>query len=72
MALLACAALTLAGCHHAVTDPKDPAQSGAVKKFFDWGFGNGNDIATGLLYIPLPKTVQDAIRAAWASVPGTM
>jgi phosphate transport system substrate-binding protein len=55
------------------TDPKDPAQSAAVKKFFDWGFAHGSDIATGLLYIPLPTSVHDAIRAAWQKdVPGTM
>jgi len=47
------------------TDPKDPAQSAEVTKFFDWGFAHGNDIATKLLYIPLPKAVQDSIRAAW-------
>jgi phosphate transport system substrate-binding protein len=55
------------------TDPKDVAQSGAVKKFFDWGFAHGSDIATQLLYIPLPTSVQTAIRAAWQKeVPGTM
>jgi phosphate transport system substrate-binding protein len=55
------------------TDPKDVAQSAAVKKFFDWGFSKGTDIATQLLYIPLPATIQDAIRAAWAKeVPGGM
>ncbi len=55
------------------TDPKDVNQSAAVKKFFDWGFAHGSDIATQLLYIPLPKNVQDAIRAAWQKdVPGTM
>jgi phosphate transport system substrate-binding protein len=55
------------------TDPKDVGQSAAVKKFFDWGFAHGSDIATKLLYIPLPSTVQNAIRAAWQKeVPGTM
>jgi phosphate transport system substrate-binding protein len=55
------------------TDPKDVAQSAAVKKFFDWGFSKGGDIATQLLYIPLPESVQDAIRAAWKKdVPGGM
>jgi phosphate transport system substrate-binding protein len=54
------------------TDPKNEKQSAAVKKFFDWGFAHGSDIATGLLYIPLPASVQDAIRAAWKGVPGTM
>jgi phosphate transport system substrate-binding protein len=55
------------------TDPKDVAQSTAVKKFFDWGFSHGSDIARELLYIPLPATVQTAIRAAWQKqVPGNM
>ena len=55
------------------TDPKNPAQSGAVKKFFDWGFTHGGDIAKGLLYIPLPASVQSAIRAEWEKdVPGNM
>jgi len=55
------------------TDPKDPKQSAAVKKFFDWGFAHGNDIALQLLYVPLPEAVQNAVRAAWqAQVPGTM
>ena len=53
-------------------DPKDEKQSAAVKKFFDWGFSHGGDIAKSLLYIPLPATVQEAIRAAWKTVPGTM
>jgi phosphate transport system substrate-binding protein len=55
------------------TDPKDANQSGAVKKFFEWGFAHGNDIAEQLLYIPLPASVKDAVRAAWkAEVPGTI
>jgi phosphate transport system substrate-binding protein len=54
------------------TDPKDEKQSAAVKKFFNWGFAHGSDIAKGLLYIPLPTSVQDAIRTAWKTVPGTM
>jgi phosphate transport system substrate-binding protein len=55
------------------TDPRDSNQSAAVKKFFDWGFVHGNAIAEQLLYIPLPNSVKDAIRAAWKSeVPGTM
>lgn len=55
------------------TDPKDAKQSGAVKKFFNWGFSNGAETAKGLLYIPLPASVQEAIRATWQKdVPGTM
>lgn len=54
------------------TDPKNANQSAAVKKFFDWGFTHGDDIAMQLLYIPLPDSVHNAIRAAWKDVPGTM
>lgn len=55
------------------TDPKDANQSAAVKKFFDWGFAHGDDIAKQLLYIPLPDSVHKAIRAAWQKeVPGTI
>jgi phosphate transport system substrate-binding protein len=55
------------------TDPKDANQSAAVKKFFDWGFTHGNDIARQLLYVPLPDSVHDAIRAAWKEkVPGSI
>jgi phosphate transport system substrate-binding protein len=55
------------------TDPKDVNQSAAVKKFFDWGFAHGNDIAVQLRYIPLPESVQNAVRATWKTqVPGTM
>jgi len=49
------------------TDAKEPAQSKAVTKLFDWSFSNGNKIATDLLYVPLPVAVQNAIRAAWAA-----
>jgi phosphate transport system substrate-binding protein len=54
-------------------DPKNPNRSAAVKKFFNWGFTKGSGIAKDLLYIPLPASVHDAIRAAWQKdVPGTM
>ena len=53
-------------------DPKDEKKNAAVKKFFDWGFSHGSEVARALLYIPLPATVQDSIRAAWKNVPGTM
>ena len=46
-------------------DPKDPARSANVLKWVDWAYNNGGPIATQLEYIPLPKTVQDSVRAAW-------
>ena len=48
------------------TDPKDPAQNAAVEKFFDWGFTKGGPLATQLLYVNLPSSVQAAVRAAWS------
>ncbi len=50
------------------TDPKDPARSALVRKFFDWSYKNGSDIAAGLEYVPLPAGVQDAVRAKWSSL----
>ena len=46
-------------------DPKDPVRSASVLKFIDWAYNNGGPIATQLEYIPLPKAVQDSVRAAW-------
>lgn len=46
-------------------DSKDAARTAAVLKFFDWAYGNGSKLAQDLEYIPLPKAVQDAVRAAW-------
>ncbi len=46
-------------------DPKDAAHSLAVMKFFDWAYTNGAKQAIDLQYVPLPQTVQDAVRASW-------
>ncbi len=46
-------------------DPKDAARSANVLKWVDWAYSNGGAIATQLEYIPLPKAVQDSVRAAW-------
>jgi phosphate transport system substrate-binding protein len=48
-------------------DPKDPARSAAVMKFFDWAYKDGAAFATKLEYIPLPPAVQDAVRSNWRS-----
>ena len=34
-------------------------------KWVDWAYSNGGPIATQLEYIPLPKAVEDNVRAAW-------
>ena len=46
-------------------DPKDATRSANVMKFMDWAYNKGGPIATQLEYIPLPKAVQDSVRAAW-------
>ena len=46
-------------------DPKDPARSANVMKFFDWAYKNGGDIAKSLEYIAAAAAVQDAVRASW-------
>jgi len=47
-------------------DPKDPARSANVMKFFDWAFkSGGDDLAIGLDYIPLPEAVTERVRTAW-------
>ncbi|MFN3478896.1 MAG: phosphate ABC transporter substrate-binding protein PstS [Thermodesulfovibrionales bacterium] len=34
-------------------------------KFFDWAFNNGDAKAKELIYVPLPKSLKDKIRAYW-------
>lgn len=46
-------------------DPKEPARSANVMKFFDWAYNSGDAIASGLDYVPLPAAVKTAVRATW-------
>ncbi len=34
-------------------------------KFFDWAFRNGDNRAKGLIYVPLPTSLKNKIRAYW-------
>jgi len=52
------------------TNPKDTARSGAVVKFFDWAFTNGDAEAKKLQYVPLPAAVKASVRQAWSKVQG--
>ena len=52
------------------TDPKSPAQSKAVLKFFDWSLTNGDAIAQQLQYVPLPASVKAQVRASWKAIAG--
>ena len=46
-------------------DPKDPARSEAVTKFFGWAYANGDAIAKSLDYVPLPAPVKSSVQASW-------
>ena len=48
-------------------DPKDPAQSATVMKFFDWAYKDGGAIAEKLHYVTLPEGVVKDVRKAWAA-----
>jgi len=37
-------------------------------QFFDWAFKNGDDKAKEFIYVPLPKSLKDKIRAYWKTV----
>jgi phosphate transport system substrate-binding protein len=50
------------------TNPKDPAQSAAVLKFFGWALKNGDKAAVGLQYVPLPAAVKAKVMQSWAAV----
>ena len=49
------------------TEPKDPVAATAALKFFDWAYGNGNEAAQSLDYIPMPKNVVELVKQEWAS-----
>ncbi|MBR0683136.1 phosphate ABC transporter substrate-binding protein PstS [Roseomonas eburnea] len=47
------------------TNPTDATRSANVRRFFDWCFANGDNLAKELEYIPLPEATKTAVRAAW-------
>ncbi|NYT69147.1 phosphate ABC transporter substrate-binding protein PstS [Pusillimonas noertemannii] len=44
-----------------------PENGKEVLAFFDWAFKKGDDMAIELDYVPMPDSIADQIRAAWAS-----
>jgi len=48
-------------------NPTDADKARNVMRFFDWAYKNGDQLAKDLEYIPLPNTVKEAVRAAWAA-----
>jgi len=51
--------------------PRDPAASKQGLDFFKWAYANGDQMAEGLLYIPLPDSVTTAIEASWKQIQGS-
>jgi phosphate transport system substrate-binding protein len=51
--------------------PKDPDQSAAALKFFDWAYANGDKMAAELDYIPMPDSVVDLVHAEWKEIKDT-
>lgn len=49
---------------HKVVD--DPSKAAAVLQFFDWAYRNGASQAEQLLYVPLPTSVVQTVKAGWA------
>lgn len=44
-----------------------PASASTALKFFDWAYTQGDAMAAGLEYVPLPPAVKDLVRAQWAA-----
>jgi phosphate transport system substrate-binding protein len=47
------------------SNPVNLADSNAALKFFRWGYRHGKQMATDLLYVPMPDDVVDLIEKTW-------
>jgi phosphate transport system substrate-binding protein len=45
-----------------------PVQAAATLKFFDWAYGNGNQMAADLEYVTLPDAVKAMVRKEWSAL----
>ena len=45
-----------------------PASASNVLKFFDWALDNGDKMAEGLEYVPLPPNVKALVRKQWGEI----
>lgn len=52
-------------------NPADPAASATALKFFKWAYANGDDMAKGLDYVPLPDAAVQTIEASWKQIQGS-
>ncbi|MES2473639.1 MAG: phosphate ABC transporter substrate-binding protein PstS [Pseudomonadota bacterium] len=52
-------------------NPPDQAATADTLKFFKWGFEQGDKLALGLDYVPLPDSAVSAITASWKGIQGS-
>jgi len=50
--------------------PTDAAATAAALKFFKWAYQNGDAMAAGLDYVPLPDAVVAKVQASWSQIQG--
>jgi len=48
-------------------EAKNPAESAAALKFFDWAYSNGGAMANELDYVPLPENLIKQVKKTWTS-----
>ena len=49
----------------------EPAQAADVLKFFEWSYKNGDEMAAGLDYVPLPESLVKLIHSSWGQIKDT-
>lgn len=55
----------IAGASFILLAKDKPESSQKAVQFYDWAFNNGDEIATKLVYVPLPQILKDDIRKYW-------
>lgn len=55
----------IAGATFILLAKDKPESNKKVVKFYDWAFKNGDAKAKELVYVPLPNTLKDKVRAYW-------
>jgi phosphate transport system substrate-binding protein len=55
----------IAGASFILLAKDKPESSKAAIAFYDWSFNNGDEMATKLVYVPLPQNLKDDIRSYW-------
>ncbi len=55
----------IAGATFILLAREKPDANRKVVKFYEWAFNNGDKKAKELVYVPLPKSLKDKIRAYW-------